>query len=256
MKLISLNIWGGQIFAPLLEFIEKHSLDTDIFCFQEVFSTSADKQWVGAARVDIYQQIKNVLPDFQDFSAPAQENIVFDGPVDFPVSFGLAMFVKKTITVETHGDVFVFRNKNARENHHKEIGKNVEFITFTNEQNKFAIFNLHGLWNGAGKTDTEDRLEQSRKTKEFLEKFPDHKIILCGDFNLLPETESLKILENGLTNLIKEYNITSTRSRFYDKPNFSKFADYALVSKNLEIKNFAVLADEVSDHLALMIEFN
>jgi len=255
MKLVSLNIWGGQIFEPLLNFIKNQSASTDIFCFQEVFSTPTDRQWAGTARLDIYQQIKNLLVDFQDFSAPAQDNIIFGGSVDFPVSFGLAMFVKKAITVETHGDIFVFRDRNSREKEdHRTIGKNLEFITFNNNQTKFAVFNLHGLWNDQGKTDTADRLEQSRKIKDFLQKFTDYKIILCGDFNLLPDTASLKILETNLINLVKKHKINSTRSSLYSKPN--KFANYALVSPDLKIKNFAVLPDEVSDHLALALEFN
>jgi len=78
--------------------------------------------------------------------------------------------------------------------------------------------------------------------------------VLCGDFNLLPDTESLKRLEGiGLRNLIKEYGITSTRTSFYDKP--AKFADYALVSEGIEVKDFKILPDEVSDHSPMYLEF-
>lgn len=254
MKIIYLNIWGGQIFEPLLNFIKINSPETDIFCFQEVFDTPTDKTWSGKTRLDILQQIKNVLGDFQVFFFPAQDNIVFGGTTDFPVTFGLAIFVKKNIKIDKTGDIFVFRDRNAREVDHTTIGKNLAFVSFTHQQNKYAVFNLHGLWNGRGKTDTDDRLEQSTKAKDFIEKFKDHKIILGGDFNLLPDTESLKILETGLRNLVKENQVTSTRSRFYDRSD--KFADYILVSPDLEIKNFAVLPDEVSDHLALTVEFN
>lgn len=40
MKLICLNAWGGKIYQPLMDFIRKHTQDTDIFCFQEVFKTT------------------------------------------------------------------------------------------------------------------------------------------------------------------------------------------------------------------------
>lgn len=73
-----------------------------------------------------------------------------------------------------------------------------------------------------------------------------------GDFNLLPESESLKKFEEfGLRNLIKEYGITSTRSSLYQKEE--KYADYAFVSKDIEVQEFAVLPDEVSDHLPLSL---
>ena len=114
------------------------------------------------------------------------------------------------------------------------------------------ISNIHGLWNGQGKNDTEQRIEQSMRIKGFLEKL-EGDIVLCGDFNLLPETKSISIIENiGLKNLIKEFNITSTRTSFYKKP--LKFADYIFTSKNIMIKSFEVLPDEVSDHSPLIIE--
>jgi len=33
------------------------------------------------------------------------------------------------------------------------------------------------------------------------------------------------------------------------------FADYAFASKNIKINQFQVLPDEVSDHLALLLDF-
>ena len=78
--------------------------------------------------------------------------------------------------------------------------------------------------------------------------------VMCGDFNLLPNTQSIKKLEDfGLRNLIKENNITSTRTSFYTKTE--KFADYALLSDEIDIKDFKVLPDEVSDHSPLYLEF-
>src|SRR3989304_780654 len=41
--------------------------------------------------------------------------------------------------------------------------------------------------------------------------------ILCGDFNLNPDTKSLNILDRGMKNLIKEYKVKSTRSGLYKK---------------------------------------
>ncbi len=253
MKLITCNIWGGRIYEPFIEFLKGYSKEVDIFCFQEIFHTDTDIKFSNEARVNIFNEIKNVLVDFEGFYAPQQDKVDYKGLVDIEVSFGIAMFVKKTIKVESHGDVFVFRERNARKDDHTSIGRNLEFLTFNKDNNKFAIFNLHGLWNGKGKTDTEERLEQSKRVKDFIEKFNDSKIILCGDFNLLPDTQSMYILEEGMVNLIKEYRVTNTRSSFYEKP--IRYADYILVSPNVEIKYFKVLQHEISDHLPLLVEF-
>ena len=55
-----------------------------------------------------------------------------------------------------------------------------------------------------------------------------------------------------MKNLIKEYNIQSTRTSLYEKSE--KFADYVFVSPEIVVKDFKLLPDEVSDHLALFLE--
>ena len=64
----------------------------------------------------------------------------------------------------------------------------------------------------------------------------------------------MSILNEGNRNLIQEYKIDSTRSALYKKSE--KFADYVIVSQNVEVKDFKVLKEEVSDHLPLFLEFN
>jgi endonuclease/exonuclease/phosphatase family metal-dependent hydrolase len=114
------------------------------------------------------------------------------------------------------------------------------------------VVNLHGLWNGKGKTDCPERIEQSQKVKAFLETVSGAKI-LCGDFNLLPHTQSLALLEQDMRNLVKAYRITSTRSQFYERPD--RFADYVLTSPEVQVKHFCVLDENVSDHLPLLLTF-
>ncbi len=109
------------------------------------------------------------------------------------------------------------------------------------------------MWNGISKEDTEERIIQSDNIIKFLKNLSEPHI-LCGDFNLLPENKSLKMLEEfGLKNLIKEFGVSSTRSSYYTKP--VRFADYTFVSKNIKLNEFKVLPDEVSDHLAMYLDF-
>ena len=56
-----------------------------------------------------------------------------------------------------------------------------------------------------------------------------------------------------MRNLVKEYEITSTRTSFYKKSE-DKHADYIFVSNGIEVKDFRVLPEEVSDHSALYLE--
>lgn len=250
MKLITLNIWGGQVYTPLIDFISKHK-DTDIFCFQEVLNgasidiTRKTIQNAPNAKGDIYSQIQSILPMHNGYFAPVQDQE------------GLGIFIKKTIKVKNHGDIFVFRQKDAMENNDPAtIGKNLEYLEFEVNGKQITIVNFHGLWIRKGKEDSGDRIAQSEKIKVFLDSKPGAKI-LVGDFNLNPDTKSLTILESNMKNLVKEYKVASTRSsKFYDWYKFGDtFADYILVSNDVEVLDFKVLQDQVSDHLPLYLEF-
>ena len=79
---------------------------------------------------------------------------------------------------------------------------------------------------------------------------------MVGDFNLDIKTKAVSLLENNMRNLIKEGNFTTTRNSNFKRQSIMPFADYIFISKEIEVKNFQVLQDEVSDHLALLLEIN
>jgi endonuclease/exonuclease/phosphatase family metal-dependent hydrolase len=241
MRIETLNIWGGQVTEPLLKHFREKEDSVDIFCLQEVFN---GKPPVGNsfpnAVVDIYSRIADTLPNHTGYFRRSQDQ-------------GLASFVRQDILLDGEGDIFVYRWLESMEGEDsKTHERNLQYMQFMHEGKEYTVANLHGLWNGQGKTDTEDRIAQSQKTKAFLDQQSGAKI-LVGDFNLRPDTQSLAILEEGMVNLVKEYAITSTRSSLY--PKAEKFADYILVSPDVSVKDFRVLNDEVSDHLALQVDF-
>lgn len=258
MKLISLNTWGGKVFEPLSSFIQKHATDTDIFCFQEVFKTTANLTKGAGFRLNLYQEIEKTLPNHQGYFAPSLDKYIAGSfqPnfVDFNLSWGLAIFIKKNIKVESAGDFFVFGKRGSfNPKDLNSLPRNTQFLTFTKNGKKFTIANLHGIWVKNTKDDTPTRFEQSRKIKEFLDK-QDGEKILVGDFNLDINTKSIKILESNMINLIKEYHISTTRNSFF--PGADKFADYTFTSERLKVINFQVPNIEVSDHLPMILEFS
>ena len=245
MKLISLNIWGGRFYEPLINFLKDYSNKVDIFCFQEVFNNAqgVTSKIQKDARLNIFSDLKEALADFNPFINPSQEN-----------EESLAVFVRKNIKVENVDELFLYREKNSMiGNDVSTYPVNLQYFSFVANQKKFTVCNLHGHWTPDYKGDNPARLEQSKRIKTLIDTIDGMKI-LCGDFNLAPDTESMAILETSLKNLIKEYGITSTRSHYYTKG--IKFADYMMVSPEIEVKHFGVLQDPVSDHLPLLLEFN
>ncbi len=244
MKLEVLNIWGGRITKELLAHISKQSSTIDIFCFQEVFNNGApnlDSQ--RSSVMDIFERIRARLPEHTGYFDQGQLN-----------EEGLAIFIRSSLNITMHGDVVVHRKRNSLiGNDATTLPRIIQYVEIEVRGKKYTVVNFHGLWNGQGKTDSPARLQQSKNIKAFIDSCKGEKI-LCGDFNLKPDTKSMAILEQGMKNLIKDYGITSTRTLIYDKPE--KFADYVLVSKGIKVKNFEVLDDTVSDHAPLMLVFS
>ena len=242
MKLVALNTWGGRTGQSLLDFFAQRQ-EIDAFLLQEVFDKGSRlTNFHNNANLQLFEDISRQLPNHRGYFAPAQDN-----------EWGLASFLKKSLPLHDIGDLFIHRHRDAMVNRDgSTVGKNIQYLKLVGHP---TIINLHGLWNGQGKTDTADRLAQSKKLIDFSASLTG-EFIIAGDFNLLPETMSLKIIEQklNLVNLITKYGITSTRTSYYQKP--LKFADYILVTPGVRVRDFRVLPDEVSDHAALYLDFD
>lgn len=253
MRIISLNTWGGRGGKDnLLAFFKKHADTTDIFCLQEIWSASyksLEGRLVGGVEISNDQIMTRGL---QEISAVLPNHAVFFRP-HHGEYYGLLMMVRKSLVVSEEGEVFVYKQKGfVTEGDVGNHARNIQYVTIETETEPLTVINFHGLWNGKGKTDTEDRILQSKNILAFVKKLKG-EYVLCGDFNLLPDTESINLFESGgLRNLIKEHKISSTRTSFYLKSE--KHADYAFVTKGLKAMDFKVLPDEVSDHSPLLIE--
>ncbi len=238
MKIITLNTWGGRVSEPLMDFFKKHQ-DVDIFCLQEIYHNAKDVLVeYKEDRLNLFSDIQQVLPDYESYFRPSISN------------YGLALFAKKGLEILDEGEVLIYKKADYQGG--ADHPRNLQYIHINYLGKEYTISNVHGLWNGKGKGDSEERLEQSRAIKSFVDSSRGHKII-CGDFNLSPDTESVSILDEGMRNLIKEYNVASTRTSLY--PKSIRHADYIFVSPDINVKEFKVLPDEVSDHSPLFLEF-
>lgn len=261
MKLISLNTYGGRFFSPLFKFIKLHSKNTDIFCLQEIFSSSSYRRQFPEYRANLLQEISSLLPNFTYFFDPVHEKMdINTSGVSFDFKHGLAIFVKKTIEILNYKSYFIYRDKvvNSIKKDYSDIPVNIQFLSFLNENKTYIVANFHGASYPGSKLDTLKRIRQSEKIMEIFKTTKGAKI-LTGDFNLLPETKSIKIIEENLRNLIKEFNIKKTRSNlspFFGTSDFQKFADYTFVSKDVIVENFKVPEVQISDHLPMILEFS
>lgn len=259
MKAIFLNTWAGRTYEPLMEYLGSSAADTDFFCLQEVFDSPEDRPVSWGGRANIYAHIKRALGDFVPFYAVAARDHDGDLPTGYPLSHGIAIFVKKHIKVLSHGDMSVAGEAWHTRQDRAVFPHKLQYARFLHRGLPHTIANVHGVAHPGNKLDTDVRLEQSRRIAEFLAGETGEKI-LGGDFNLMPETESIRMIErSGMKNLIAEYGITTTRSRLsyaqYPEDRRQYFADFIFVSPGVRLTRFAVPEMEISDHLPLVIEW-
>lgn len=237
MRIIFFNIWHGQAWSGLKYFLQDNLINTDIFCFLEVDP-------------DIQEKLEVLLPDFKHVYDKGIKTKYLNGIIE-----GRSVFVRKNIEITKKGRFDIF------ETTPNDAG-GFQYVNLKINDKKFFIGEVHGKTRPGDKFDTPERISQSEKIIQFLEKIKEPKI-LGGDFNLMPDTKSIKMIEEaGYANLIKIFGIKSTRNRiswdqFCKEPGFTKqhFADYCFVSPEIKVKKFEVPYMEISDHLPLILEF-
>jgi endonuclease/exonuclease/phosphatase family metal-dependent hydrolase len=253
VKVVTLNIWGGRVAGKLEGFFHGHG-GTDIFCFQEVFH--AGPPIIEHARIfsehehnpDLFEALKRFLPGHRGMFCQA-----------FRETYGVASFLKNGIKVLHHGETMIARgdwdwnDDIGTKDHHRKI----QWIELEFDGRPFLLANAHLTHRPEGKRDSEKRIRQSRRIADFLAMFDCPKV-LVGDFNLMPDTESIRIIEAaGMKNLVKEHGVTCTRTELYRRfATGPKFADYIFVSPDVRVREFKVLEDVVSDHSPLYLDFD
>lgn len=270
MKVISLNTYGGRFFEPVMSFIKEHSLDTDIFCFQEMLHTSQGQKEEKNFRLNFFEEISLALSDFKGFFVPGKNNYTPGGDTDLAVACGLAIFVRNSLEIKSNGDFFTVdmekidsADKDSLKYHPFHL--KAQYIQIENGAETLTVCNVHGLSWPFDKLDTPERIIQSERIINFLKKESGQKIVV-GDFNLFPNTKSIKIFEeNYYRNLIGDFRIKTTRGTLVKQMHpeygtspagFQEFADYTFVTDGIAVKSFEVPDLPLSDHLPMILKFD
>lgn len=231
MKIFSLNAWHGTRELELRELLTAELASMDIFCFQE-------------ADGELIQQI------FHDIFPSDEFHKLYANKLSGSYPDALASFVRK--------DIDLIDNTVLLENTGDSAGYSQ--VMHLREKNRdIFVANVHGAPYPGDKLDTPGRILQSQTIIDHLSQC-DGIRIACGDFNLDPSTESVRIFrQSNYLDLIRGYNIETTRNdlawrRF--PGHEQKFADYVFVSRDATISNFTVPYSLASDHLPLIVELD
>ncbi|MEK7228356.1 MAG: endonuclease/exonuclease/phosphatase family protein [Patescibacteria group bacterium] len=250
MRLITLNTWAGRAKEPFEAFLKAQANFTDIFCFQEIFNDldeevpTSDYVTHDEGNRHILKEIADILTGFDVYFCPVASNV-----------YGIAIFLKKGFEIIASGEVVLYENPvfdPSDEN--SDHDRKMQWVHIKNGTKDVIVMNVHGHWDPSGKSDTQNRIEQSKTINDFIGSTGTVPKIMVGDFNLHPETQSIKMIEKNFTNLITKYNIPTTRTSLYKGDD--KHADYIFVSPEVLVEGFEALPDVVSDHVPLALGFD
>ncbi|WEK49205.1 MAG: endonuclease/exonuclease/phosphatase family protein [Candidatus Kaistia colombiensis] len=266
LRVVSLNAWGGKLHAPLMRYLT--AVQPDILCLQEVVRTyGAQSDWLEyrdgehilPQRAHLFEEVRAALPRHDGIFSPTARGELFDGDSTAPSEFGLATFIRSTLPIIGQAVDFVHGNFSTHGWGPHPRGRNAHGVRLYSYDGDFpvTIVQLHGLRDKNGKGDTPARMAQAEALTQLIERLwhRGERLIVCGDLNLLPDSGTFEVLGRlGLVDLVTSRGFTSTRTSFYEKDG--RFADYMLVTPNVEVVRFDVVAEpEVSDHCALRLEF-
>jgi endonuclease/exonuclease/phosphatase family metal-dependent hydrolase len=267
MRLICLNGWGGKLHDELVPYIS--ASDPDILCLQEVVHTpAAEEDWLSyrddgrdlPQRANFLRDVEEALPDHLAIFCPASQGDLWHGETRYPSQWGLATFVRKSIAIVAQAQGFVhgcFSANGYGDHPRSRTGHAVRVFDFTTGQ-PAVIAHMHGLRDPNGKHDIPARLMQAKRLVKLVKDIAEDgdRIIVCGDFNVLPESDTFTVLkELDLIELVATRGFTDTRTSHYAKQN--RFADYMLVNSVVQVFHFDVVRQpEVSDHCPLLLEFS
>lgn len=263
VRIVTVNAWGGAMVEELIAWLP--GAGADVLCVQEVTRTPGLAGWTRfddgertlPQRADLFDDLRAALPRHQAIFLAADAGPVHDGAGGrHRQDFGVATLVGERLPVIGVDSAFVHGEFTDHDEWAVADRPRVALAVHTVDRatgRRVWVVQTHGLRDPAGKADTPARRAQAGRLAALVRRIraADDLVVLGGDLNLLPGSETFPILaEVGLTDLV---GAADTRTSRYPKP--VRHASYLLVSDVAAVKHFEVLAEpEVSDHRALILE--
>ncbi|MFI5895832.1 endonuclease/exonuclease/phosphatase family protein [Actinoplanes sp. NPDC051513] len=263
MRIASVNAWGGALADDLLKWLPGSG--AHVVCLQEVTRTPGLTGWTRFSdgerslpqRAALFDDVRAALPQHQAIFVTSDSGPVRDDEGRrHRQDFGLATLVGEDLPIVGVDSAFV----------HGQFTDHAEWTVADRPRVALAVrtvdraagrsvwvVQVHGLRDPLGKADTPARRLQAERLAALVRRIRDPRdlVVVCGDFNVLPDSETFGVLaEVGLTDLV---GVADTRTSHYRKA--VRHASYLLVSDVAAVKRCDILAEpEVSDHRALILE--
>jgi len=251
LTLLQLNSNADNFWDKLIAYLTKN--DFDIIQLQEVCGKNSISGNINCKR-DCYEELKKILREKYK-----SELIITQRYSSSPSSFiGNATFYKSSFALIQKSVVpfYEIATPFPSDSHNfEETGRGMLHLILKKDNKKISLLNTHFAW---AKTPKEEphQTKQGELLLAYL-KHVDAPFVLSGDFNLDPQQPTIKKINQLARNLVTENNITNTlnpRTHGIKQQLANGLAiavDYIFTSKEITVKNFSIIEEDLSDHLGL-----
>lgn len=251
IKFLCLNLYdGGLLWENIIDFLEKEK--PDILALQEVNHTQRSKL------AHNHQTLANLAKFYPKYFYHFAPEFVYSQD-NHPIEIGNAIFSRFPIidsAVRFFGIPYGEFPRDPADYDYSKHPKNMQICQLDINQQIYTLANLHGIW-GLDGGDNPARLAMSQIIVEEIKSKP--KVILAGDFNLKPNTQTIANIEQHLVNVFKDELDNTFNLARKDLVNYPGYAtavvDMVFTSSDIQIINHICPQVDVSDHLPLIMEF-
>lgn len=242
-----LNFWGGRLYYPITRFFER--IKPDIFSAQEIFSEQDNRK-------PSMMTLEMLLDeDHQYFNAVAS-NKKTEVPKD-QKTMCCATFTKNPYKIDSQVTIPLSMTI-QKDNWGRPLNNDYYSLLHTKikipDGHLLNVLNIHNLVIFEGRMGNENATHIFKQVTKYIEKLSG-PIILSGDFNLHKNASSLESLKTiGLQNLNDLYHVTEGRNEFAWKAE--EIVSHIFINEEIDINDYYVADDNVSDHKALVLSFN
>lgn len=243
MKIVQANIWGGKLGQQIIDFLKAE--EPDFVCMQEVNGLEGRSGYKFFATLD---EIKEGAGLGHAFMSPTYSARYMEREISYGNAILSRLPFGSTETIFTHREYI--RNFDVE----RDGGniRNLQIATVKAGGKTLTLLNHHGYWIYGTKAGNDATMKQMRMVAEQVRKLKG-PVIMCGDFNLSPDSESLKLINKELKNLTKEHGLERTYTQLSP---LDEICDYIFVNDKVAVKSFRKSEELISDHNALVMEFD
>lgn len=247
IKFLTLNILeGGKLFDEILSFLRCE--DVDILTLQEASDCSSQDLPKNFRTVSLFKQLLNYpfllfSPLFLSINERTKRNVGNLVLSKFPIVFGSMTFFDIPYGEFNTEGMTDFGN----------LPHGIQHVVIEIPGKRLHVFNVHGIW-GLDGNDNARRLRMSEmicskiKAKE--------NVILAGDFNVRPDTQTIRNIEAYLRNVFKNELMTTFNMKKKENPGYATaVVDMIFVSRHIDVIDRYCPKVEISDHLPLVSVF-